>query len=191
MNLSTQESNVKGWDHSERVSTTIGMIIDLELTENFSLVLEPMYTGKGSSIKDTREESLVYEFEHKYLDIPVLFRYSMGKTIRPFVQAGPYLGILTSSKLGGQYEANPLSADMKRITAGIDVGLSMGAGLEYDLGKVSLNFQASYELGLLNTLQPGTININVGEYVSKGTIMGTDVCKNRSLQLLVGVTMPL
>jgi len=63
--------------------------------------------------------------------------------------------------------------------------------VEYKLGRMNINFQANYNLGLLNTLQAGTIDIQVGESTAEETISALDVSKSRGLQLMLGLTFPI
>lgn len=191
INISNQVSNVDGWKHSSKITPALGLLFALEINKNSSIVLEMVYTGRGSLVADIRHDDLVYNFQQKYLELPVLFRYSTGKVVKPFVQAGPCLGILIDSKLGGHYLKEPLSADTRIISASIDLGLCFGAGVEYKLGFVNINLQANYNLGLLNTLQAGTIKIQVGETTSQGTISALDVSKSRALQLMLGLSVPI
>jgi hypothetical protein len=191
VNLSNQVSNVENWAHSMRPMATVGLTVDLAVNEDISIVLQPSFTGKGSSIRDTRENDLTYEFKHKYLELPVLFRYGFGSTIRPYVQAGPYAAILLNSKLGGSYDDLPLSGDLKRVTAGIDVGVNVGGGVQYNLNRVRFSLEASYDIGILNSMQAGTIDIKYGDQTGEGTVMATDKGYNRGLRILAGVSMSL
>jgi hypothetical protein len=191
VNLSTQVSNVENWEHSVKPKASIGLSVDLSVGNNMSIVLQPTLTGKGSSVRDTRQDDLVYEFNHKYIELPVLFRYAFGSTIRPYVQAGPYAALLVNSNLGGSYSDLPLSGDLKRLTAGIDIGVNVGGGIQYNLKKVRFSLETSYDIGILNTMQAGTINIEYGEQVGEGTVMATDKCQNRGFRIMAGVSIPL
>ena len=192
INISSQVSNVNGWDHSLKSTPAVGLTFELGLARSSYLVIKGIYAGRGSITEDSRYNDLVYDFQQNYLEFPVLFRYKAGRTLKPFIQAGPVLGLLMNSKLGGHYGPNSLYADTRRINSDIDLGISFGAGLEYDLGLVRMNFQASYNLGLLNMLQPGAIEIQVGDDItSRGTISALDVSKSKGLQLMLGLTVPI
>lgn len=190
-NFSTQNSNVKSWDHSMQLNTVKGLSFEFGLNQNLSLLVQPRFVGKGSTINDSKQNELVYEFKNKYAELPVMVRFSARGEIRPFVQAGPYIAVLTKSNLGGHFENQLLSGDLKKVTQSIDAGLYIGGGISYVMKKITLSIEANYQYGLMNTLQAGTVQINVGNDVSNGTIMGVDVSKNRGVQLTFGISVPI
>ena len=191
LNYSNQNSNVENWEHAAKMNTTSGLFVEFEFNRNFSLKTQLNLAGKGSSITDVNTENLVYEFKNKYLEMPVMAKYSTGEKVRPFVQAGTYIAVLTNSRLGGHYGAKSLRADLKRVTQTVDAGLCTGVGIDYIIKGITFSAEANWKHGLMNTLQAGTIKIEVGDDTANGTINGIDVSKNRDFQIVFGISVPL
>jgi hypothetical protein len=88
-----------------------------------------------------------------YLHIPVLVRYRLmesGKFV-PVVFGGPTLGILLSAKEDGE--------DVKDFFKGTDIGLDLGAGGEFPVGKMKGLVDLRYHLGLTNNYERPAITL--------------------------------
>ncbi len=109
---------------------------------------------------------LNYEQEQKvdHLLIPFLIKYDIaGSKLRPYVQIGAYSAILiNANKLvtisgvdnasGGEntFTDPTISVGAKELFAKNHWGLIGGAGLNYALGNVRLNFDVQYKYGMSN-----------------------------------------
>ncbi len=191
MNMSNQHSNVETWNHSTSIDYSTALTAEVNLNQNFSLVLQPGLVGKGSSIEDDNQNDLVYEFDNRYVELPVLVRFSTGNKLRPFVQAGPYAAVLVKSELGGHFGDRPLKGDLKRVTQSFDTGIYAGVGISYTYKRIAFSLEANYHYGFMNTLQAGTVDISDGEDVTTGTINGIDVSKNKGLRVSFGISVPI
>ncbi len=130
-----------------------------------------MLLQKGGKIETS---SGVAIYKVNYLEIPLMLRYTIqhSASLLPYAMAGPSIGLLSSAKLdikdGGEQ-------DEKDNTKIFDFGLGIGGGVKIPRGNMTFFAETRYVLGLAN------INKEAGE--SK--------VKNRGLQLIAGVTIPV
>ena len=109
----------------------------------FGIEPELLYSMQGA--KTSGEEA---SLELSYLQIPVLFRYDFPTTskARPFVVAGPSIGI----KIGCNVSGQGVSVDCDTVnlqTTGFDLGGTLGAGVGFKLGKQTASLGARYTIG--------------------------------------------
>ncbi len=122
------------------------------------------YTGTGSSYKSGEEggEGGSYSFENKetltYLNIPVEARYEFGAgKIKPFVRGGGTFGLLltakskTTTNFNGQ--KNEDETDLKNRKKSTNLGLNLGGGVSFPLGKFRGVASVRYMLGLTNIVK--------------------------------------
>jgi len=153
-----------------------GASIDHDLGAHFALAPEVMYIHKGGKFTET--DGTVDAITLDYLEIPVLFRWTLATRSLPhsFLTAGPTIAFKLSCT--DQYTGTDLngSADCKSLGTNTgfkstDTGLLLGAGIDVKRAFLA----ARYEIGLTN--------------VSLETGAGAATLKNRALMLLVGYTL--
>jgi opacity protein-like surface antigen len=164
LNLANQtESNgSKSISGDSKIGLKLGVIGDYSLNDYFSLQAGLVFSQKG--VKESESDTYsgqTYEYESKttlnYLQIPInaAGRYKINDDILVFGLAGPYLAFALSGKAkytessGGQSRSESESikfgsSDDKMN--GFDYGLTLGAGVEYKLFSLRLE----YDLGLGN-----------------------------------------
>ncbi len=148
-------------DATSRTGIRIGAWASMDLNEKFSVQPEFVLSGKGSKFPDDDASIKI-----SYLQIPVLaqYRFTTGKTVNPYVLAGPALSFKAGCNLqveGSDYECS----EQTTAVSSTDFGLILGGGVHIGRAQVSLR----YDLGLAN--------IN-GD--------GDAVVKNRAISLAVG-----
>ena len=139
----------------------IAALVEVGITEKFSIQPEIAYANKGFKIKEGLDLKL-FGFElplgveavtkFKYVEIPLLAKYKFGdKAVKAYVVAGPNFGYATKAKL--KTRANfivdiPLTnSDINLQSNNIqrfDIGAVIGAGLDFNVGKGSLFLDARY-----------------------------------------------
>ena len=175
---------------SPRTLFGIGGVIGFELNKNVSLHLEPMYLQKGSTILATRNDPN-WDLTMAFLEIPVFLKLSLGKTIRPYVLAGPTFGFLLSSKGEFVMDGEAFKGDLKDITKSFDVGLGFGAGLSFPLGKTFVFVEGRYTLGLSDLFKAGTVEWKSGNISVPGEGLEGNEMFTKGFQVMVGFTVPL
>ncbi|MBD2724531.1 porin family protein [Hymenobacter armeniacus] len=71
-----------------------GVAANFGFSESLSLQTELLYSQKGTEIKNSD-----YNFKLNYIELPIMFRYTLADGKGPFLQAGPQIGYLAKVKL--------------------------------------------------------------------------------------------
>lgn len=148
-------------DATSRTGMRIGAWASMDLSEKFSIQPEFVLSGKGSKWPDDDASIKI-----SYLQIPVLaqYRFTTGKTVNPYLLAGPALSFKAGCNLqveGSDYECS----EETTAVSSTDFGMILGGGVHIGRAQLSLR----YDLGLAN--------IN-GD--------GEAVVKNRAFSVAVG-----
>lgn len=157
--------------YSGRVGFGLGVVLDRSLSGQIDLHVEPMFLQKGAKIKEAGDD---ITFNISYLELPIMFRYNFqtDSSIRPYVMAGPSLGLLLSAKYSSK---DGREQDAKDELKKMDLGVGFGGGVNISLDRMTLFVEARYVLGLSN----------INDESDESTV------KNRGLQVVVGATVPL
>lgn len=128
-----------------RTSFHVGGVVNIGISEKFSVQPEVVYSSQGASEGD-------YDLKMDYLNIPVLAQIEVADGFS--VEVGPQIGILLSADADGE--------DVKEFFKSSD--FSGAVGLNYALAS-GLNFGARYNLGLGNILDgDGDLKNNVFQF---------------------------
>lgn len=128
----------------------------------FSSGLLYMRSGSGYKFGENVGEGGSYSNESRvvltYLSIPAEARYEFGTgNVKPFVRGGGMLGFLLSAKsknktsFGGQ--ENKSESDIKNQKKSTNLGLILGGGLSFPLGKFRGLASVRYAIGLTNVMK--------------------------------------
>lgn len=93
------------------------------------------------------------ELNSTYIEIPMLFGVRIPGRLSPHLLAGPILAIESGCSLTTQGPSPQTDVDCDEVTdgpqtKGADFGLLFQGGLEYDLGRINVTGDVSYNLGL-------------------------------------------
>ena len=170
-NLSQNSQKAKDFDlYKEGTKLNPGLnfgsIIELPITNIFSLESGILFTSKGYKYYEVFNEVIVRRRENLYyLDIPVLCKVTVAvKKAGIFATAGPYIGEAlfgiykeetTENSVTDKREENILWGDKHYEYDRFDYGLKFGAGLRY----VKWQVGASYNLGLKNISNTGLLEV--------------------------------
>jgi hypothetical protein len=136
-----------------RVGLTIGGLVNIGITEAFSVQPEVHFIQKGYKFEfeffgETSESTL----KTNYLEIPIHAKYRFGgeNNITGFVMAGPAIGYALSGKVedcdGGDCETTDLEFDEEDGLKRADIGVSFGGGVH--IGQLFVDVR--YVLGVSN-----------------------------------------
>jgi hypothetical protein len=128
----------------------------------FSSGLLYMRSGSGYKFGEEFGEGGSYSNESRivltYLSIPAEARYEFGAgNVKPFVRSGGMLGFLLSAKsknktgFGGQ--ENKSETDIKNQKKSTNLGLILGGGVSFPLGKFRGIASLRYAIGLTNVVK--------------------------------------
>ncbi len=146
-------SKDEGFKPDGRTSFHVGAVVNIGISEKFSLQPEIVYSSQGFKEKfeeyypDIGTVSVEHTAKMDYINIPVLAGYRIIDGL--VVQAGPQFGILISAKedweASGGGETQEDTVDFKDDLKTLDIGFGFGAQYKLDFG---LFFQARYVLGV-------------------------------------------
>ena len=107
-----------------------------------------------------------------YIEIPLLLKLLIpiqGSSINPAIFAGPAVGINTNAKGKVESQGQSTEIDLKDDIKSTDVGLVVGAGIGFPVGKNELGFDLRYILGLT------TIDDSADEFDIKNSVVNFNV----------------
>ncbi|HEY0609645.1 MAG TPA: porin family protein [Chitinophaga sp.] len=158
-----------------------GVIVDITLTDNFSLQPGLFYSAKGNKRggTDSLGSTVSATTRLNYLELPlnVLYKHSLGKG-RLFAGLGPYLAYGISGKVKWKNDYNDMRPDINEdvdvkfknevgsnsnviYVKPLDAGANVTIGYEMDMG---LLFSVNYSQGLVNT-SPYSYEIEKNRYI--------------------------
>ena len=170
----------------------IGAVILYDLNYNLAVQIEPMYISKGGIIKKN-DESSEMDIKANYIELPILFKASIGGNIRPFVSAGTTIGFFLNGTGTTEVSNLQLMMDVKPITNTIELGLTFGAGVGIDLWKGHLFVEGRYSFSLANQIKDGTIEWKLGNTSVEMDDITADQTslKNSAIMVLIGFSLPI
>ena len=182
-------------DVSSRTHFSLGGVVDVALGRGFSLRAEPTYLRKGA-VETVSEDGVSgeNEFLFSYLEVPLLLSYTFGAgPVRPYFTAGPSIGLfLDADDVVLRRPDGVFKADMDAAVERFDIGLALGSGVNYPVGRVTLFAQGRYTLGLASINQGGLVTIrdDVNDLTLELELDPTDT-KTRGFQMMAGVMFRL
>ena len=179
---------------STRTVFGIGAVFDFSLTRNFVLRLEPMYIQKGGRLEEGEDVNSDPGgwVKSSFIEIPLFLKVTYGSRIRPYLMAGPTIGILLNSDLELDAYGLSFKGDMEEVTRRIDFGLGFGAGITIPIRFFSLFIEGRYTLGLSNLQRGGTFEVSAGPMAIPIEFdKEDDKYKNRGFQILAGIAFSL
>jgi hypothetical protein len=177
-------------DDIETINTmSFGGIFGLRLRENIFLQLEPKYLVKGGTLTDPEGE-IEIEMKTKYLEVPVLVKAVFGQN-RFHVLAGPTLGYMFSSELEAKISGFTFSGDGEDILKNTDLGIVVGAGINFPISKGNLFLDGRYSHGLLKQAKDGNAELESDGIVIDIMAEKENDLINKGFQIMLGYTFPL
>ncbi len=141
-------------DADGRTGFHLGAIVEIPVSEKFSVQPEVMYSQQGLQ-SEFEDENTTSESKLKldYINVPVLAKFYVAEGFS--IEAGPQFGFLAKAEQefqstttsGGVTVESEGTEDIEDSIAGFDMGAAFGAGYELNSG---LFFQARYIIGLSN-----------------------------------------
>jgi len=167
---------LSGGDNRVRPGIVGGAIVDIYLPgqQIFSVETGLLFEMKGGKREfgvigtDAEGHSLGivgydrFTWKLNYLTVPLCAKVSLRTgALKPYLKAGPELGILLSSKIEERFEGSrpgvpslpATEADVKDRSASTDFGLLFGAGVEFKIGRQAVFAELSYSHGLTNVFK--------------------------------------
>lgn len=178
LNISSLSFDESELNSSSKAGFTAGLMVEIPMTEKFSLQPELLYSQQGTKTSffdgDVTNSSYKGTIELNYLNIPLMLKYYVIKGFS--VQAGPQLGILL--KADHKYQDNFLgyknygSFNLFDHSSGVDTSVNLGLGYQF---KDKIYTDLRYNLSYSNVFKNGDTDY----FINKDM-------KNRVFQITIG-----
>ena len=183
-------ATMKKTDPESLTKFTFGGFAELSLSPAFAIQPEVYYVTRGTKYS---EQGLIFRFDVNYLEIPILFKYTIHKpeNIKPFLYVGPDIAFRMSTSANETQGDASFDFEPKNIRA-IDAGLVFGAGMGLTLKNRELIFEIRYTLGITKVQSDVDALVDFGDNLfgaeNWGDIYINDAAdiKNGTLMFLAG-----
>lgn len=145
-------SGTRGFDHKDKFGFHCGFVVNLPISDVFSIQPEILYSMKGYRFKGyyliggpIGGAPLDSKQTLNYIDVPVLARLKAGGL---FFEAGPQFGYLVAAKFAQDGNANISASSYgnRRDYRAVDFGYAAGLGYQLPAGPgIGLRYNGSLE----------------------------------------------
>ena len=189
LNFSTMEPAADE-EIAGRTVMGFGCVFNIGIIKNLDLRIEPMYLQKYACNKGTATQPAI-DLELAFFEIPLLLKYTVGTTVRPYIIAGPSFGYLLKSEFKTNTGGFESRANIRDILQQLDLSMGVGAGIDVPIGPIAVFVEGRYTWALRNINKGGIVEFVMGSLVYPIEIESSDVMKSRGLQLMTGILIPL
>lgn len=180
-----------------------GIIVEYALTKNYSICLQPALTSLRFRYRNVfvwdADNNIGAEVIHRhkfyYIELPLLLKYRfMNFKLEPYLQIGAYFSYLQFAHKSIDIDkrlstGTTKDLNLKGLIARFNGGLCAGAGIGCDIGKLRLEIEVNYKLGLNNIVNEDQ------RYANRELIFGyydiLDDLKLNNWDLAVKILMPI
>lgn len=141
----------------------IGGLVEIPISERFSVQPEILYSAQGSKYEESGTElgifySVKEELKLDYLQVPIMAKFYVIEGLA--IEAGPQIGFLVSSKAKAETTIGgvTVSGEEEDLDDVAKLDLGIGAGVSYRL-PMGVFFGARYNHGFLNINDSGNDKI--------------------------------
>lgn len=149
LNLASWSNNGSSVDYKNRVGFNAGLFANINVSPNFAVQPEVVYSSQGTKYNPGSEE---HNLQMNYINIPVMLQAKVGGGL--YAQAGPQVGILMDVK--DKIDDIETGFFSKEDFKSTDISLGFGVGYS---GVSPIGFDARYNLGLTNINEGGSNKI--------------------------------
>lgn len=126
-----------------RTGLHVGAFANYNFNDRISLQAEIDYDQKGG-----KSEDVISKFD--YLTVPVLFKYSLGKSDQTAFKFNINLGPYAAYLLNAEYDLEGKTIDLKEATKDFEAGAILGFGMKYPVKNDHVVLDLRLGLGLTN-----------------------------------------
>ena len=176
-------------DVKSRNTLSFGGLFGYQLAENIFLQFEPKYLVKGGTAVDPTGE-IEIDVTNKYLEVPVLVKAEFGQN-RFYVLSGPTLGYMFNTELETEISGFTFTGDGEDIFQNVDMGIIVGAGVNFPIWKGNVFLDGRYSYGLIKQAKNGTAELESDGIIISLTAEKKNKVINKGFQIMLGYTFPL
>jgi len=190
LKITIADPTVTNYDTKSRTQFGVGGFIGISLNEYLSVQLEPMYVAKGSIF--TQRTIPEVKIKSSQIDLPLLATLGIGKEVRPFIAAGPFVSFLLDASLSAELAGRVLEGDFLQVLKRTEFGVAFGAGVSLAILNGSAFIEGRYALGLTNFNKGGSFDLRSGNLVAgRFSTDPKDEIKTRGILVMIGYQLPL
>lgn len=157
-------SSFTGSDSKSKVGFYAGAIVNIPISDAFSVQPEVVYSQQGAKAKDDYEMATytVKNMEQtlSYINVPVMLQYNV--TPEFYLEAGPEFGLLVNAQAKGDINGSSYKTNNKDSMKSFNFGAGIGLGYRFteNLG-VSVRYIAGITKILKNDFGDSSKNTNI------------------------------
>jgi opacity protein-like surface antigen len=114
-----------------RTSFHVGALVEIPVSDMFSVQAEAMYSGKGFDFEYEGTDGDNAELQLDYIDVPVLAKIYVTKGLS--IEAGPQISFLINEELDSNPNSDSGDIDLDSAES-VDFGLAGGLSFQTDMG---------------------------------------------------------
>lgn len=114
-----------------RTSFHVGALVEIPVSDMFSVQAEAMYSGKGFDFEYEGTDGDNAELQLDYIDVPVLAKVYVTKGLS--IEAGPQISFLINEELDSNPNSDSGDIDLDSAES-VDFGLAGGLSFQTDMG---------------------------------------------------------
>lgn len=181
-------------DANSETKLSLGAALEYRINNNISFLFEPLYTEHGTNSEPNSFQNTIPKIylSITYLELPVLFKYSVGELVQPYLFAGPSISVRLNSAIDAKVNYFTIGMDSKNILKPIEYSFHLGAGINYSIDDFVKTFiETKYVWGLNDIIKKGTVEIKT--LGIRETIEIPDETKyfNKGFRVMMGFALPL
>jgi len=178
----------KTWSENE---FGFGIQAELLIHKNVALGTNILYLRKGVEVE--ADNNLVFDVWAGYIEIPIYIKIFFGEKIRPYLMAGPSLGLLQKSEVDVEYLGIQFTGDFTDVLKNSEFSVFFAAGVDIPVWIGRAFIQGRYVYGVQDLIKGGTIVLKAGEtlQIDDVTVESGDDLYTRGYQILAGFSFPL
>jgi hypothetical protein len=156
-----------GVSTSSRTGLLAGLLMELPVSQAWSLTLSPRFVEKGAALR--YRDALLATVTLSAVDVSLGARWTLPREpLSPFVSAGLHVSRLVLARVRSEFQRGYSTAYPYPELGHWDGGVEAGAGLSYDAGNGSSVFaKLQYSLGFINA-NPGENTLLAAEWHARG-----------------------
>jgi len=160
--FSGDDAKIEGISPKFRTGFAGGGLVNIGLSEMFSVQPEVLYSMEGALYKESGAKLI---FKTDYINVPVLLQYNNPSGF--YAETGPQIGFLMSAKMSDGDNSVDAKDGFKKINfswglgAGYKLSNGLGIGARYNLGLANIADNSDSEPGESGNIKLGGFHVGL------------------------------
>jgi len=149
-----------------------------------------LYLQKNARLNQVSPDPAI-DISITYLEVPLFVKTYFGEDIRPYLLAGPSVGILLNSEARSVFLGERFSGSINNVLQRTNFGLAFGGGISIPVGRSTFFFEGYYTLGLTDMSKEGSLEFKTDNMTLSTGIDDKTDARSRGIRILTGLSIPL